>query len=339
MCHSVLRLLLMLLALFKCDLLFAESTTGEVDLNLLRLLQSSQETNSQRYQAGKMTLEYEDQNVDLAQRTTVDGEYVWSGSQVFCRVARKVFQSGTDKIKEEELDVRRVQTPRVRYRYEPRYEMMTKMPPEDRRFLRDDDRLLPRERWYRPGIGGTRTFQELLDPSFAQGNVIRYQLSRIDGNLAEAIREYKIGGVMRCVYDLSQEGNLVRYETQPGNLPKDVPSYTLAEYGVFSWLPDSDGHYRLNEMTIEAKQGSQVLRRQHLVISDFDPHPHLSRSQFTEGALGLKTGTIMEDQTKAKHVRYRYGGAAKRPVGDEVLDGLSDTLKLHGFSSPGRGRK
>ena len=318
--------------------LAGDTPAADVDPDLLRLLMSSQETNSQRYSSGRMSLTYEDRDEDLSRRTVVGGEFTWDGNRVFSHFDRTVYVLGTDTVKEREVDVR-VQTPAVRYRFEPRHELMTKMRPEDRKFLSDDYRLLPHERWFRPGTAGRRAFLEMLDPAFAKENVTRYRVSRGEGHRAEAVREYKIGGVMRCVYDLSQEGNLVQYDTQPGNIPQDVPAFSLAEAGTFTWVPDGDGHFRLGEMVIEDKDGSTVRRRQHLVITKFDPHPQLEASQFTEVALDMPLGTSMEDQTKTKHVRYRYGGAAPKPLGDEALDKLAEAIQTRGFAQPDRGGK
>jgi hypothetical protein len=301
-----------------------------VDEELLQLLLAAQETNLNAFDRGRMRVHFEQETAG-ERIIRVDGVFTWQGPNVHQRYTREVRVAGV--VQELQEDGRIIETPRERLGYQPRHNYAGRTPPRDRlRYTRDEFRLLPREAWFHTRLSESRSWREMLEPDFAATSAVRYSLTRISPTQVEMRREHHDGTTLACRFDLTLGGNAVFCDrVEKGGLPSRLKT-------TWSWLPDGQGLFRLNEFT-HRQEGldGELIVSQFLKVLEFDPAPDIPADLFTLKGLEITTpGVILVDETTPTPKRIVLGKADQDLIREAEMKRLAEELRKEGFSARSR---
>ena len=201
-------------------------------------------------------------------------------------------------------------------------------------------RAWPAEKWFMEGGSEEPKERYLFDNYFDPANAYYLPKSvavgaEADGDEIHLTRRLKNGIVVRATAAESAGWNVVRYDTDLGELDR------WTTRGTFEWERHPGGRYWVRRLTAQSFDLTTEGPTLTAEFSDFDPDPPgLRRAQFSREALDLPDGTeVVTETPRGAPKRTWVGGRPVRSdlVTDDVLEKLGEALKADSFLTDGEG--
>lgn len=314
--------------------LFAE-VQFEGDRALLDVLRSAQQTHSVAGTRGRLVATVDTDFKVRAERQYYKMLMIWDNDRMYWEYDSTIEKRGHV---DSRIGLRQLETPSVRICYLPNEKRMVSWPAKTQS-IPDSLLIRPSDCWYH--FGTDRSWLEIFDPTFLLSDVkvVRVQREGADNVVFERI--YHAGIYFKVVCSLKHGANVIHYETTPAvNLPssaKNLPN--PIRQGDYSWTDDGKSGFRLEKFTQSESDASaprEPYWKRTIIVHEFDAEYVPSATQFTIDALGIKSGTLVDEYSPG-HRSYLYGVRPTATVQDE-LDSLLKRLPQAGFPSAIRGK-
>lgn len=326
-------------------LIVAPEQRIEGDASLLELLWTVQNTNATLFPRGKLSARIRDESRAIVVNATgAKGETVrlrvqdvtamvfWEGERTYWSYQASDTVNRRDALR----TARMIRTRDFLYYYEPDVNLaIVREAPGDIRVYQDALKLRPDQVWFRFEKG--REWDWFFRADTGGDYLKKLRVSQPDSRHIVVERLFEDEASLRIECDLEAGGNVVGYETFRG---RGSELGFSKRRGSFQWAKGRNGSWYLRNYEYRQWKGDSTeepIGIYRLDVTDFDPDAVIPEDRFEFSSLGIKLGTIVEEQDLSGITtkRYRFGQQPET-VCEAGLRNLADTLRQKGFASPSR---